>query len=418
MTERSATAARTDDLVAATGIVTLFLDRELRIQQFTPSAQAFFNLSSTDSGRPLSDASCDLDYPEIVDDAQSALMSLHLVEREGRAGDRWYLARILPHHVQGDDVAGVVLTLTDVTAIKRKDQTTGRLAAIVESSTDAIIGKNLRGIITSWNAGAEVMFGYTAGEMIGQSITRLIPEERQQEEIEILSRITAGETIKSFDTVRLRKDGTAVPISATISPIKDATGEIVGGSKIARDISQAKRAEAALRQSEERLAFVRGSSGVGFWYCDLPFDVLEWDDLVKAHFHLAPDAHVTIETFYDLIHPDDREPTRKAIEGSIANRTPYDTHYRTVSPTTGAVKWVRAIGRTFYAADGTPSQFDGVTLDVSEQKLAELQVTRLAANSERQRRMYETVLTNTPDFMYVFSLDHRVLYANDALINM
>jgi PAS domain S-box-containing protein len=131
------------------------------------------------------------------------------------------------------------------------------------------------------------------------------------------------------------------------------------------------RAEAALQQSEERLAFVRRSSGVGFWYCDLPFNVLQWDELVKEHFHLPPDAVVTIETFYDRLHPDDRAPTRQAIEQSIAARTPYNVHYRTVDPDTGAVTWVRAIGRTFYAADGTPTRFDGVTLDVSDQKQAE-----------------------------------------------
>ncbi len=132
------------------------------------------------------------------------------------------------------------------------------------------------------------------------------------------------------------------------------------------------RAEAALQVSEERSAFVRRSSGVGFWYCDLPFDVLQWDELVKHHFHLPPDAVVTIQRFYDVIHPDDREPTRLAIETSIEGRTHYNTEYRTVHPTTGAIKWVRAIGRTFYQADGTPIRFDGVTLDVSEQKLAEI----------------------------------------------
>lgn len=134
------------------------------------------------------------------------------------------------------------------------------------------------------------------------------------------------------------------------------------------------RTEAALRESEERSAFVRQSSGVGFWYCDLPFDTLLWDDLVKAHFHLPPDADVTIQTFYDRIHPEDREPTRRAIEQSIADRTPYVTDYRTVHPETGAITWVRAIGRTFYAADGTPTRFDGVTLDVSEQKRAEAEL--------------------------------------------
>jgi len=143
------------------------------------------------------------------------------------------------------------------------------------------------------------------------------------------------------------------------------------------------RVEDALRQSEERSAFVRRSSGVGFWYCDLPFDVLQWDDLVKAHFHLPPDAVVTIDTFYERLHPDDREPTRCAIERSIAGRTHYDVDYRTVHPTTGAITWVRAIGRTFYADDGTPTRFDGVTLDVSEPKRAEASLIE----SEARRRL-------------------------------
>ena len=91
--------------------------------------------------------------------------------------------------------------------------------------------------------------------------------------------------------------------------------------------------------------------------------MLQWDDLVKAHFHLPPDAAVTIQTFYDCIHPDDREPTRLAIERSIANRTPFNAVYRTVEPVSGAVTWIRAIGRTFYAEDGTP--IVGESLDKS-----------------------------------------------------
>jgi signal transduction histidine kinase/CheY-like chemotaxis protein len=147
------------------------------------------------------------------------------------------------------------------------------------------------------------------------------------------------------------------------------------------------RAEAALQVSEERSAFVRRSSGIGFWYCDLPFDVLQWDELVKHHFHLPSGAHVTIQTFYDRIHPDDREPTRLAIERSTQDKTHYNTQYRTVNPETGAIRWVRAIGRTSYREDGTPISFDGVTIDVSDQKLAE------ASLREADRRKDEFLAT-------------------------
>lgn len=147
------------------------------------------------------------------------------------------------------------------------------------------------------------------------------------------------------------------------------------------------RVEVELRQSEDRAAFVRSSCGVGFWYCDLPFEVLHWDDLVKAHFHLPPDAVVTIDNFYERLHPEDREPTRRAIERSIEERTPYDVTYRTVDPDTGATAWIRAIGRTFYADDGTPVRFDGVTIDVTEQKRVE------ASLKEADRRKDEFIAT-------------------------
>jgi PAS domain S-box-containing protein len=158
------------------------------------------------------------------------------------------------------------------------------------------------------------------------------------------------------------------------------------------------RAEAALQQSEERSAFVRRSSGVGFWYCDLPFDVLQWDDLVKEHFHLPPDATVTIDTFYERIHPEDRESTRLAIERSIGDHTPYNVDYRTVHPRSGALKWVRAIGRTFYAADGTPIRFDGVTLDVSEQKQAE-------ATLKESEQRFRLVADAAPVLIWVSGTD-------------
>lgn len=121
-----------------------------------------------------------------------------------------------------------------------------RLAAIVHSSVDAIVGKDLQGIVNSWNRSAERLFGYSAEEMIGQSITAIVPADRQDEERVILSRIRRGERIESYETVRVRKDGTLVPVSLTISPVRDESGGIVGASKIAREITERKQMEQAL----------------------------------------------------------------------------------------------------------------------------------------------------------------------------
>jgi PAS domain S-box-containing protein len=124
------------------------------------------------------------------------------------------------------------------------------LAAIVRGSDDAIVGKTLDGIITSWNPAAERIFGYSADEVIGQSITVIVPVDRRGEEADVLARLRRGETIDHFETVRIAKDGRAVDISLTVSPIRDAGGRIIGASKIARDITEAKRADAARQAAE------------------------------------------------------------------------------------------------------------------------------------------------------------------------
>jgi PAS domain S-box-containing protein len=127
----------------------------------------------------------------------------------------------------------------------------GWLASLVESSDDAIVSKTLEGIVTTWNKGAERIFGYSAAEMIGQSITKMIPADRQHEEPMILQRLRRGERVDHFETVRKRKDGTLLEVSVTISPVRDASGKIVGASKIARDITQAKQFERELMKARE-----------------------------------------------------------------------------------------------------------------------------------------------------------------------
>ena len=140
-------------------------------------------------------------------------------------------------------LVGAVNMLMDLTDRKRAEQYEQRLGAIIESSDDAIVSKNLMGIINSWNRGAERIFGYAADEVVGRSITILIPPERHDEETMVLDRIRRGERIDHYETVRRRKDGTLVDISLTVSPVRDTLGRIVGASKIARDISERKRAQ-------------------------------------------------------------------------------------------------------------------------------------------------------------------------------
>jgi PAS domain S-box-containing protein len=140
-------------------------------------------------------------------------------------------------------LVGAVNMLVDATDRNRIEQYEQMLAAIVESSDDAIISKDLKGTITSWNRGAERLFGYTAKEMIGKSITTLIPSDRHDEEPEIIARIGRGERIDHYETVRQRKDGSHIHISLTVSPLRNGDGKIIGASKIARDITERKQAQ-------------------------------------------------------------------------------------------------------------------------------------------------------------------------------
>jgi PAS domain S-box-containing protein len=171
--------------------------------------------------------------------------------------------------------------------LRESEQQLRWLASIVESSDDAIVSKNLNGIITSWNRGAERVFGYTAGEAIGQPITIVIPEDRQGEERQILTRIRRGERIDHFETVRRRKHGSLIAVSLTVSPVRNAEGKIVGASKIARDITEQKR-------NQEQIA-----------------------TLAREAEHRSKNLLATVQATVNLSQSDTSEGLKRAIEGRI-----------------------------------------------------------------------------------------------------
>lgn len=160
---------------------------------------------------------------------------------------------ISPLRDAGGNVVGASQIARDITDIKQSQRARHLLSAIVDSSDDAIISKDLSGIITSWNRGAERLFGYAAEEVIGKSVTLLMPPERVHEEPEILAKLQNGERVDHFETVRQRKDGTLLEISLTISPVLDLNGNVIGASKIARDITERRRNEARIRRANQDL---------------------------------------------------------------------------------------------------------------------------------------------------------------------
>ncbi len=169
-------------------------------------------------------------------------------------------ASISKFHVRGEPV--LTVRLRDVTNQRKAEEGLQRLAAIVESSHDAIIGKTLDGIILSWNTGAERLYGYAAAEVTGRSVSMLMPPDRSEELGQILDRVRRGDRVANFETVRVRKDGTRLDISLSVSPIKDAAGQIVGVSAIARDITERNRLDAQFRQAQKMEAIGTLAGGI------------------------------------------------------------------------------------------------------------------------------------------------------------
>jgi PAS domain S-box-containing protein len=168
-------------------------------------------------------------------------------------GPKVGLVSVTPIFDAGGECVNLIGTVHDITERTREEELRARLASVIESSDDAIVTKTLEGVITTWNKGAERLFGHTAEEVIGKPVTILMPPDRVNEEPGILARLKRGERIEHYETVRVRKDGTLLDISLTVSPIRDGTGRLIGASKICRDITARKRMEEALR--EERRIF-------------------------------------------------------------------------------------------------------------------------------------------------------------------
>ncbi len=184
----------------------------------------------------------------------------------------WFTPYPTPFRDGDGRIVGGINMLVDITERKKAEEVTARLAAIVEYSDDAIISKDLNGVIATWNESAERLFGYTAQEAIGQPVTMLIPSERLDEEPGILERIRKGESIEHYETIRRRKDGKLLDISLSVSPIADRAGRVVGASNISRDITARKQIDQALRASEERYRNLFRSIDEGFCIVEVVFD--------------------------------------------------------------------------------------------------------------------------------------------------
>ena len=233
------------NLLDSTQIATLFLDNNLRIKAFTPPMAEIFSVRDGDRGRPITEIVGRLRYDDLEADVKKVLRTLSVIEREVTSveGGVNYLMRVRPYRTVEDVIDGVVLTFIDISDRKRHEEERARLAAIVESSQDAIIGTALGGTITSWNPSAEVLFGFTADKAVGKNVAIVTPEGKIDEVPPLLEKVRRGERVEHYEIERQAKNGTTVQVSLSISPVKSESGGVIGAAMIARDISERRRAD-------------------------------------------------------------------------------------------------------------------------------------------------------------------------------
>jgi len=283
------------------------------------------------------------------------------------------------------------------------------LAAIVESSGDAIISKTLEGIITSWNNTAERIFGYTANEIIGRSIALLIPPERLNEETTIIERLKRGERVEHFETQRLTKDKRLLDISLTISPVKDSKGRIIGASKIARNITEQKEAERGIKENEERLRMAIESTQLGTWeYFPLEGKLI-WSEECRKLYGAPKDLELNYSFFSDHVHPDDKELVQEGVSRALdpGGEGNYDIQYRILRYNDKQSRWIRAKGKAFFNAAQQADRFIGTVVDINDEKLREQEL-------KDSVELFTVMANNVPAMIWMSGNDKFHDYFNNT----
>ncbi|RPH63121.1 MAG: PAS domain S-box protein [Acidobacteria bacterium] len=283
-------------------------------------------------------------------------------------------------------IVGVSRIARDITHTKHLERDARHFAAIVESSDDAIISKDLDGTIRSWNRSAEVLFGYAAAEVIGRSIRIIVPPDRESEEDHVLSSVRRGEIVDHFETLRLRKDGTLVPISLTVSPIRAASGEIVGASTIARDLSRTQRAQ----RDALRLAAIVDSSDDAIVSKDLNGIVTSWNTAAEEIFGFSADE--MIGQSIRLLIPDDRQQEENEVLAKI-RRGERVEHYETIRRRKdGALVPISLTVSPIRSEDGTVIGASKIARDISELERAEIERRRMLGIAQDASRLKDEFL--------------------------
>ncbi|MFL5812588.1 MAG: PAS domain S-box protein, partial [Bdellovibrionia bacterium] len=292
-------------------------------------------------------------------------------------------------------------------------QSEKQLEDVLESTADGFIALDKNFTVIRVNRNQERISGLSRDKTIGRNHWEIWPKENTPKMWEACQRV-----IHERVPVRIEEYNAQLRLWIAVDAYPTPDGGIAA---FFRDITQHKAALTSLEMERERFSRFAAASGLGVWYCDLPFADLIWDRTVKEHFWLSSQDHVTIDTFYDRIHPADREPTKRAIEGSITGRGTYDVEYRTTNPKDPSqFKWIRAIGWTDYDISGNPIRFDGITFDITERKSASAQLQQLYSEKDElnklltlERAQLQSVVEHMPSGLVIIDpKTNEIILAN------
>jgi two-component system, chemotaxis family, CheB/CheR fusion protein len=374
------------NLINSVDIGTIFLDRGLRVAFFTPAARQLFNLLPADYGRPLSDITGKIQYDHLTADAESVLEKLQAVEKEVNTIDgHVFLMRVLPYRTAEDKINGVVVTFFDITTRKKTEEelrgSEERLRMLIESAKDyAIFMLDTERRVNSWNTGAQSMFGYEEKEILGQSGDIIfIPEDRAKNDPQKELQKARDHGVAENERWHLRKNGSRFYGSGTVRPLLDGKNSVIGYLKIMRDLTESKKAEEALRESEQRLRITLESAEMGVWDWRVISDKVTWNKQHSLMLGLDPTDEVKSGTYVlQFIHKEDVERAREALLKAVSDGLTFQEEFRVVRQDNKEVRWMNGYGRTIEKnANGSAKRIVGVMYDITQRKKLEQQKDEL-----------------------------------------
>lgn len=399
-----ASEARYKSLAENIPSVLMRYDRDLRVVYLGPQAEKFTGIPSdqfigkTNREVGMPEDLCDLWETAIDRVFQTGINQDLEFDLPAANGPRTFYLKLSPEFApDGVTVQNVLGISTDITELKRAEealrQSEERFRKVFEHTAFGMIIGDMEGRVLESNPAMERMLGYSKDELRYKPFSEFTHPDDLTTERPQIEKLIAGQTDHyEIEKRYIRKDGQIIWVRLIGSLTRDNNGRPLTGIALIEDITKRKLVEEELSQSRARLAWVLDKTGIGMWLNELPLGHLNWDEQTKRLFFIPLDAEPTIELFWSRIHPDDREPTRLAVEKAIRDRTLYGIDHRAVNPDTGTVRWIHSAGQATYTPDGTPVLFDGINYDITERKRAEEEIKRQNAVVNGINEIFESAL--------------------------